>query len=352
MKRTIAILTVMIALTSISKAQDYHFSQFFDTPLLVNPALTGVFNGNQRAILYYRDQWSSVMTNPYRSFGFSFDTRVWKNANETGYLSLGLNAMKDKAGTSELSITQGLLSLAYHQQIGMNSLISAGIQGGFTQRTINTTNLVWDNQYDPNIAGFDPTLSSGETYIYEGFNHADLATGILYSYFSPSANSSSNNGMRFNIGGSFYHFNRPKKSFSELTDLQLYSKVVVHARALIGLSQTNTAIAPSFMYELQGPNQEIMAGLGFRFMLQEQSRYTGFMKESALTLGCLTRIGDAIIPYLSFEFANYAIGVSYDTNISGLRRATNSVGGFEVNLRFINPNPFKYQSRSMNKSFL
>lgn len=352
MKSTIVILTLMIALTSISKAQDYHFSQFFDTPLLVNPALTGVFNGNQRAILYYRDQWSSVMSNPYQSFGFSFDTRLWKNADETGYLALGINALKDRAGTSEMSLTQGLFSLSYHQQIGMNSLISAGIQGGYSQRTINQNNLVWDNQYDPNIAGFDPTLPSGETYIYEDFGYADIATGLLYSYFSPSANSSSNDGMRFNVGGSFYHFNRPKKSFSELADLQLHSKIIVHGRALIGLAQTNTAIAPSFMYELQGPNQEIMAGLGFRFMLQEQSRYTGFMKESALTLGCLMRVGDALIPYVSFEFANYSIGVSYDTNISSLSRATNSVGGFEVNLRFINPNPFKYQSRSMNKSFL
>ncbi len=352
MKTKIIILALLTALTGSLKAQDYHFSQYFDTPLLVNPSLTGVFNGDQRAILYYRDQWSSVMTNPYRSFGFSFDTRIWKNADETGYLALGINAMKDKAGASELSVTQGLLSLAYHQQIGMTSLLSAGIQGGFTQRTLNQANLVWDNQYDPNAGGFDTNLPTGETSIYEGFGHADMAVGLLYSYFSPETNSSSNDGVRFNLGGAFYHFNRPDKSFTELFDHKLYSKIVVHGRALIGLAQSNLAIAPNFMYQMQGPNTEILAGLGFRFMLQEQSRYTGFMKESALTLGCLTRINDAIIPYIAFEFANYSIGVSYDTNISSLRRATNSVGGFEVNLRYINPNPFKYQSRSINKSFL
>jgi len=352
MKAKILILAVLTAITGVVKSQDSHFSQFFETPLLMNPALTGVFNGDQRAVIYYRDQWSSVMSNPYRSFGFAFDSRIWKNSAETGYLAAGINIMKDKAGASEMSITQGLLSVAFHQQIGMTSLFSAGIQGGFTQRTINQANLVWDNQYDPTIGGFNTTLGSGESYLYEGFNHADMAAGLLYSYFSPETNSSSNDGVRFHIGGSFYHFNRPSKSFTELFDHRLYSKVVVHSRALIGIGQSNTAVAPSFMYERQGPNQEILAGLGFRFMLQEQSRYTGFMKESALTLGCITRIGDALIPYVSFEFANYAIGVSYDTNISSLRRATNSVGGFEVNLRFINPNPFRYQSRSINKSFL
>lgn len=342
---------ILLVICGKLSAQDYHFSQFFDTPLLMNPTLTGVFNGDQRAILYYRNQWSSIM-NPFRTFGFSFDSRLWKNASESGYLAIGLSVMNDKAGTSEMTTTQALLSLAYHQQIGMTSLLSAGIQGGYTQRTMNQANLVWDNQYDPNIGGFDPTLATGESYLYEGFSHADVATGILYSYFSPETNSSSNDGVRFNIGGAFYHFNRPKKSFTELFDHQLYSKIVVHGRGLIGLMQSNTALSPSFMYERQGPNQEIIAGLGFRFMLQEQSRYTGFMKESALTLGCLMRVNDAVIPYISFEFANYAFGVSYDTNISGLRRATSGVGGFEVNLRYINPNPFRYQSRTMNKSFL
>ncbi len=327
------------------KSQDYHFSQFYDIPLLVNPANTGAFQGDQRVVLFYRNQWASIM-NPYESFGMSFDTRIWKNDSETGKLAMGLNIMRDKAGTSELSLTQALVSVSYHQQLGETSILSAGIQGGFSQRSMNQTNLLWHNQYDPNAGTIDPTLPSGETYQYEGFNHADMSVGLLYSYVSPQSNMSSNDGVRFHIGGAFHHFNRPEKSFTDLFDHKLYSKITVHAKSTIGLAQTNTGLVPSAIYQMQGPNTEILAGLGFRFMLQEQSRYTGFRKESALTLGCFYRFNDAAIPYVALEFANYAVGVSYDTNVSGLRRATNSVGGLEINLRYINPNPFKSGSKS------
>ncbi len=339
---SVAMLIFFIVKTS---AQDYHFSQFQDIPLLVNPAQTGAFSGDQRAILYYKNQWASIM-NAYETFGFSFDCRIVKTRSENGYLSAGLTVTRDKAGKSELSITQPLISLAYHQKIGYNSTLTGGIQGGVTQWSVNYTSLNWHNQYDPNQQGFDQSLPTREDYNYSSFFHADFAGGVLYNFTSAATNMSSNDGFKFQVGASVHHVNRSKKTFSSVIDMKQYSKITIHSKSTIGLSNTNTAVVPLILYQKQGPNQEIICGTGFRYMLQESSRYTGFVKESALTVGCLMRIGDAVIPYLSFEYANYAIGISYDVNISSLRKASNSMGGFEINLRYINPNPFNTRNKS------
>lgn len=347
MKRNLMfILTLLLCVQLFeAKSQDYHLTQFNETPLLINPAQTGAFNGDQRVITYYRNQWSSIV-NPYQTYGVSIDARLIKTKSRNGYLSAGMSILKDKAGKSEMSHVQSMFSLAYHQKIAQGSVLTGGVQGGFTQWTLNTYSLNWHNQYDPNQQNFDQSLPTGESSVYQGYTESDISAGLLYSYSSNETNMSSNDGFRFQMGAAAYHVNRSKKTFSNVLDFKSYTRFTLHAKSSIGLSNTNVALLPMFIYQKQGPNQEIVGGFGFRFMLQESSRYTGFVKESAFTLGSYIRYGDAIIPYIAFEYANYSLGVSYDVNVSGLRRCTKSFGGVEINLRYINPNPFTPRSRS------
>jgi len=342
-KFTLSVLVLILSFFQLS-GQDYHFSQYFNTPLLLNPALTGFFNGDQRAGIYYRNQWKRIM-NPYVTYGFGGDARLLSNSRQTGYLSGGLSVMKDQAGESDFALTQVLFSVAYHQKISLGSVLTGGIQGGFGQRTINKENLIWGNQYDPNIDNFDLDKDPREPLINERFNQSDLSGGILYSFISEDSKMSSNDGFRMNIGASFYHFHKPKNSFTG-EDFKMCSKFVVHGNSLIGIGQTNIAISPGFLYMVQGSSSQLLVGGLYRYMFREQSKYTRNIKESAMSLGCYYRMNDAVIPYVGIEFANFMLGVSYDTNISGLRRATKQVGGIEFNLSYINPNPFKQQSRS------
>ncbi len=48
------------------QSQDIHFSQFFEAPLLRNPALAGLFTGDLRIQAVYRTQWQSVSV-PYQT---------------------------------------------------------------------------------------------------------------------------------------------------------------------------------------------------------------------------------------------------------------------------------------------
>ncbi|MPM46646.1 hypothetical protein SDC9_93351 [bioreactor metagenome] len=125
----------------------------------------------------------------------------------------------------------------------------------------------------------------------------------------------------------------------------------MHARGQFGIFGSNTGLVVQGLFANQGPTREIVAGMGLRFMLTEQSHYTGFMKESALTFGASYRVADAIIPQVQLEIANFAVGVGYDVNVSGLDVASDGRGGIELYLRYINPSPFRYQNKSFNKSF-
>ena len=105
------ILGIMLSITlGSSFSQDVHFSQFYQTPLLVNPAFTGSFNGNIRGIVNYRNQWATV-GNPYTTYAFSFDMGLMKEKMENKYLGAGLFVYKDMAGDSKLSTTQVNFSL-------------------------------------------------------------------------------------------------------------------------------------------------------------------------------------------------------------------------------------------------
>ena len=56
----------------ISFSQDIHYSQFYSSPLTLNPALTGVNDCTYRIAAMYRNQWQSV-TDPYQTPSISFD---------------------------------------------------------------------------------------------------------------------------------------------------------------------------------------------------------------------------------------------------------------------------------------
>jgi hypothetical protein len=152
--------------------------------------------------------------------------------------------------------------------------------------------------------------------------------------------STANNALKIQIGGAFYHANTPKLSFYDGSE-EMFSKFTGHVGAWIGLKNTNTAILPNVLFHKQGSAQQISAGAMLRFRLREESRYTGFIREAAMSIGGYYRVGDAINPCVQFEIGSLAFGFSYDVNISGLTAATSGRGGLEVFLKFTNPNPFR-----------
>ncbi len=336
-------LVLIIILTSYSvKAQDIHFSQFNVAPLTINPALTGLFNGDQRVGLNYKDQWTSFGEG-YKTYSVSLDAGILKKKWQNAYLGIGLNIFNDVSGDAQMSTTKAMLSVSGIIDINSQQQITAGVQGGLVQNSIDHTSLIWDDQY---VNGaYNPSNPTLDYINSEPFYYGDVSAGVSWNFTTSQSTLSSYDATRVEAGVSIHHFNRPNLEFGNNDD-KLYGKIIFHANSNIGISNTRLSIKPGMMVAIQGSSKEILAGAILRYRTKESSRFTGYFAEQAISIGGYYRLYDAFIPSVWFEIGSFAIGVSYDLNMSQLMAASNMRGGMEISLRFINPNPFSYQKSS------
>ncbi|MFT7667160.1 MAG: type IX secretion system PorP/SprF family membrane protein [Patiriisocius sp.] len=342
------IITYLFIVGTISAtAQDIHFTMYDAMPITTNPATTGVFNGDFRGVANYRNQWASIST-PYKTYSVMVDGGLFKNKWKNGYLGAGLNFYKDVAGSSNFGTTKISLALSSVIYLNEKNSASVGLLGAWGQNSIDPNNLEWDSQFNGQF--FDASKGSNETITFESNNYIDFSAGALWAYGTGTKTLSSHDEFSMKVGAAFYHVTRPSRevAFGDLD--KLYSKLAFHAESHIGLSNTKLALRPKFIAYLQGPARQFTGGMMFRYMLREESKYTGIFKEMAISVGGYYRFGDAFAPSVEFEISSFAIGFAYDMNISELTAASRGSGGPEIFIRIINPNPFSYGKGSRSSA--
>lgn len=333
----------LVALSIIGNAQDIHFSQFNETPVILNPALTCTAY-DTRIIANYKNQWASVAS-PFQTYGVSIEQVVKHLKLKKSYVGMALNVYNDKAGDANLGTLQANLGVNVVVKTGANGKFSGGLGGGIIYRKIDPSKLKWESQYDG--YNYNAATASGEAIPNATFIQGDMVVGLNYHYAKSERYISAQDGTKFDIGFSAFHFGIPKYSFVKSGDKE-YAKYVGHANFDIGIKGAGIALVPSFIYMRQGPSQEINAGFMFKYIIQDQSVYTGIKKPCAISLGAYYRVGDAVIPSFLFQYDKYALGISYDINVSQLTAASKAKGGLEVCIRF---NTSPGYGRSLGGSF-
>ncbi len=327
---------MLLCVARLGMAQDIHFSQFSNAPLSLNPALAGAFNADHRVIINYKSQWHDV-SKSFLTYGLSYDAGILKGKLNGGILGIGIQVFNDQAGVNKMGQTEANVSLAYHLPLNRNNFLTAGIQGGFAQRRLSGGSAQWDSQYDPNATdGYNSSLPSGEAGGFSSKIYGDIAAGMLWSYNSQQSYITANNMKKVSVGVALFHINRPKQSFEGGAD-RLNMKIALSVTSFVGFKNSHFAILPSGVWFNQGSANDILFGTMLRYRLNDASKYTGFVSETALAIGCHYRVGDAIIPSAEFEWKNFMLQLSYDINVSQLTSATKGAGGIEVAVRYIAP---------------
>ncbi|SHF84178.1 PorP/SprF family type IX secretion system membrane protein [Flavisolibacter ginsengisoli] len=323
MKHIIYIWTLLIsALFCAPKtfAQDLHFSQFFNSPLTTNPANTGFIpDGDYRLGINYRDQWSSVMSVPYKTMSAFGDVQLMKNKFDNGWIGLGGVILRDVAGSGNLTSTKLYGSVAYHQLLGYSSLLSLGFNVGMSNKQINVSNLKFPDQFDGKF--FDNKLPTTVLLDKTNVSYLDMQVGMNYAYFpTPS--------IYVNTGFSVHHVNRPHESFfsSEATgvDNRVPMRYIGFLNGSFKLND-EVIINPNIYYTRQANVSELVGGLNAHYNLSGDGEYL-------LIAGAYYRHKEAIIPLVGLGFKDYTFTFTYDATISSLKNFNNSRGAFEFSL--------------------
>ncbi|MBI3509783.1 MAG: PorP/SprF family type IX secretion system membrane protein [Bacteroidetes bacterium] len=341
MKKSFILFLSFFFLLKNFSAQDIHFTQFNENPMHINPAYTGMFDGLFRVTLNYRNQWAS-MGHPYTTSAAAFDMPLLY-APHRAYIGVGAFLYHDQAGDSKFGTFQGLLSASGIVPLNDYNKFSAGIQGGFSQRSATISSLTWENQY---VNGsFDPTAVSNEGNLLTSFPYADLSAGIAYQYRSVAGNIAGKDVFELNCGGSVYHFNKPEQKFHGGGGERLDQRYVAHVQLRFDIPDTKWSVRPSAYYMVQGPASEFVFGGLVRYRIKNGTKITNFFSESGIGLGCSYRWKDAILPQLYYDLGDFFIGMSYDFNISDYAIASHHNGGFEITLRYANLNAALYKNK-------
>ncbi len=317
--KNISLFILSGLLISVSAyTQDLHFSQFFNSPLTTNPANTGFIpDADYRLGANYRNQYSNIMAVPYKTMSVYGDAQVFRDRLESGWVGLGGVILRDVAGTGSLTSTKAYASVAYHQLLGLSSLLSAGFNVGIANKTIDQTKLKFPDQFDGKF--FDGTLPTSVVLNNNNITYFDMQAGMNYAYF-PTED------IYINAGYSIHHINKPKETFfnDQADSNTIPMRHIAFLNAIYKLNDL-VILNPNAYYTTQAKASELVFGLNGSYNLSGDGA-------KQLIGGLYYRLKDAVIPMAGFEVNTLRFTFSYDVTTSSLKNYNNYKGALEFSL--------------------
>jgi len=313
------LLLMALFLPCIVHAQDPSFSQFFSSPLNINPSLTGNINGDWRVISNMRDQWVGPAS-PYRTGTISFDTKILqRKLPENSTIGLGGMMMIDQAMQGAIKSSYASLNSSYSLLLnsdGINNRLSMGVGLIYGNRRIDYNKLNFGEQF--NGYGFDTNLPTGEAALSQMKPYVSTSAGLLYSFSTTYSN--------LDIGASAFHLNKPKRTVIEDPKQYLDPRYVLHANFETFL-QDGLVLNTNAVYQNQSGASYYSAGAALGYFLSDAKD-----ENIIVNAGMWYWSKNAIIPYVGLVYKNFQVGVSYDVTISKLAQASIKPKTFEISL--------------------
>ncbi|POY36776.1 hypothetical protein C3K47_10495 [Solitalea longa] len=302
------LVTVLLIIPQWLQAQDHNYSQFFNSPIYLNPSLTGQFEGDLRFGLTCRNQWSAL-AGSLSSFTFSADYKVPDFGG-----GIGLMATRSVEGYGLL--TKNNLAATFSYSVGSDDLVfSFGLQTGVANRAINWSKLVFADQLDA-ITGILPGIASGATPpVNENKLYFDIGAGSNLVY------------KNFMIGANLQHLNKPDESLTGVSSSNLPIRSIVHASFILPLNSyfdDSPEIIPSVVFYKQTKFQSISAGFQYKHKNVNVGlwyRGKGFDNSDAMVISAIFDL---------FPGRNKVrLGLSHDATLSKVKYA-NTAGTTEA----------------------
>ncbi|HYG37129.1 MAG TPA: PorP/SprF family type IX secretion system membrane protein [Cytophagales bacterium] len=306
-------------------SQDYHFSQFYASPLSLNPALTGNIKGDYRASALYRSQWSGL-NSKFETSALGLEMNFRAGPKKRDLIGAGLYVYRDNLGDNIFIAQSIVASGAYHHALDVykRHIISGGVQAGYVQKSVDPSKLIFADQFTD--FEFVPGLGTGDAFVNNQISYITINAGAFYSFrVNPK--------IDFFTGISAFQVNNPKESFFvSSSGNKLNTRYTSYSGMNYKLNPVLT-ISPKILYMNQENSQDINIGGDVGYHL-------GLKKETTLYVGGWYRWADAAVVMAGANWKNYTVRFSYDATVSGLREIKNAnnikanpkTGAFEISL--------------------
>ncbi|MGB4843865.1 MAG: PorP/SprF family type IX secretion system membrane protein [Ferruginibacter sp.] len=326
MNKAIIIWAVILFSASTTvEGQDPHFTQYFASPLTLNPAMTGYFKGDYRISANFRQQWWAVGS-PFTTNTISYDTKLMQTKIPADDIfAAGILGLYDQSMSGAFKNINVSATIAYHKNLDVDGTksLSAGFQFTYASRVLNFGDLNFASQF--NGSGFDTNIPSNETFGGSRRNYLDINTGLLYTYKTENT--------EYYLGASLYHLTGPNVSFLEDGKFSLPLRFTFHGGSRFKVGDNGSEIFIGGLYMEQVGATEKTFGIAYGYSLSE---------EATIYAGSWYRIQDAIMPYVGLNYNSLQVGFSYDIVNSSLKKANPKNGSFELSLNLLIKKPRNY----------
>jgi type IX secretion system PorP/SprF family membrane protein len=324
MKKISISLYVLLVISGVIQAQSYHFSQFFSTPLLTNPAHTGLTNGPYRVASNLRSQ-GMIGGSPYFTGYVSGDVSPLRKYLPAGHKAgLGMYVMNDKSLAGAFQTNSVAISAAYNlalDKFGKNNL-GLGLQGTYNQRRIDFGKLSFGNQWGPD--GYDPSRPIGEiipTSSEANKNYLDVNAGMLYNLLLEK--------KAFFAGVSVYNILRHNDNILP-EEFKMPTRYMIQGGSKFPAGDEGNLYI-SLTHMRQAKAAETVLGAAYGLRLQKEGEEG---EENELSFGMWYRHKDAIIPYVGYQLNGFRAGLSYDYTVSEVKTGAQVKNAYELTLSF------------------
>jgi len=324
--KCIAAAVFSMVMMQPSYGQDPSFSQFFSSPLNVNPALTAKINSDWRLISNFRDQWVGIASSPYVTGTISFDSKIFQNkdpnySDDNNYVGLGGMLMYDNAMSGVVKSTYASADLSYNIKLSewgdTKQRLGVGFGATYGRRHVDFNGVTFEEQFTGN--GFNTNLPTGESALSNMKPYISVSVGFLYSLSTEKSN--------LDIGVAEFHLDRPKQTFLEDENQRLQPRKVVHANFETFLNES-VVLNTNAIYQYQSEAKYFSVGGSLGYYLGD----AGNPANPLLNGGVWYWSDNAVIPYIGLAYGSFQFGFSYDITTSKLSQATRRPNTWEFSM--------------------
>jgi type IX secretion system PorP/SprF family membrane protein len=332
------LLTIIIFFFVLSghlvPGQDIHFSQFYNTPTLLNPALTGLFRYDYRVTTIYRSQWRQINA-PFNTVAVSGDMNFTINPLTGDKLGVGIFVFNDQMGNQTIQNNTVIASLSYHKILDQQkrNRLSIGVQGGYVQKSLDYSKLYFNNQIEDYQV--NTSLLSGEPTGISRTSYVNVNVGVAWLY-------KLNAKTDIHTGVSVFNVIAPKESFAP-TGISFQDQNNLSLRPLWygGLEYQWTekiSLHPELLYMYQSKAMNLNVGAAVGYTLKNVAG-----KRTMVMAGPWYRANDAVIFMVGLRHNHFNMAFSYDYTSSGLRKVRDTpqvtkkapTSAFEITLTYM-----------------